>query len=269
MNITELKKIAAERAVEEIQPGMVVGLGTGSTFQFALEAIAEKLKNGKLFNIVGIPSSYRTELEAKRLGIPLTSFDELIGKNKSEKANSKSDTSENPASGIKYPISRCIDLTIDGADEVAVGNPDPDLSWEGSIDLIKGGGGALLKEKIVVQASKKFFAIVDESKLSEHLGEKFFVPVEVIKFAKEVEENFLQSLGAKTTVRKNDDGSLFITDEGNIIIDANFGGIKNPKELAQILNERAGIVEHGLFVGTTTKVFCSFKNGELKVIEKK
>ncbi len=224
----ELKKNVAAKAVEEIQPGMVVGLGTGSTFQFAIELIAEKLKSGELFNIVGIPSSDRTAREAERLGITLTTFD----------------------------AKQVIDLTIDGADEV-----------DKELNLIKGGGGALLKEKILVQASKQFIVMVDETKLSKHLGEKFFVPVEVIKFAYKVEENFLKSIGAKTLLRKNRDESLLVTDEGNLIIDAHFGEIENPNQLSRMLEQRAGIVEHGIFPSSlVAKVFCSFNSGEVREI---
>lgn len=237
MEINNLKKLAAERAVDEIKPGMIVGLGTGSTFQFALERIAEKLKSGELYNIVCIPSSDRTEKEAKRLGIPLVTLNDQV-------------------SGIEPRVSRFIDVTIDGADEV-----------DENLNLIKGGGGALLKEKILVQATKKFMVIVDESKLSKYLGEKFYVPVEVIKLASNVEEVFLQSLGAKTSFRKNADGGNFITDEGNYIIDAHFGAIKNVEELARKMEQRAGIVEHGIFIGMTEKVFCSFSDGSVQVIE--
>lgn len=250
MQTNNLKKIAAESAVEEIKPGMVVGLGTGSTFQFALERIAEKLKSGELYNIVCIPSSDRTEKEARRLDIPLANLNEECRKQNAELNNSK------------HVI---IDIYIDGADEVTVSHPQ---RGERSINLIKGGGGALLKEKIVAQATKKFIVIVDESKLSKHLGEKFYVPIEVIKFAADVEEVFIQSLGAKTSFRKNADGEKYITDEGNYIIDANFGAIKNVEELARKLEQRAGIVEHGIFIGMAEKVFCSFSDGSVRIIDR-
>lgn len=250
MQTNNLKKIAAERAVEEIKPGMVVGLGTGSTFQFALERIAEKIKSGELYNIVCIPSSDRTEKEAKRLGIPLANLNEECRKQNAELNNSK------------HVI---IDIYIDGADEVAVSNQERS---EGSINLIKGGGGALLKEKILTQASKQFYVIVDESKISNYLGEKFFVPIEVIKFASDIEEKFIQSLGANTSFRKNADGERYITDEGNYIIDANFGAIRNVEELARKLEQRAGIVEHGIFIGTAAKVFCSLSDGSVRIIDR-
>ena len=191
-----LKKQAAERAVKEVKSGMVVGLGSGSTMQFALEKLAEEIKKGGLYNIVGIPSSKNTEDEAVRLGIPLTTLN----------------------------IQPVIDLTIDGADEA-----------DEKMNLIKGGGGALLREKVVIQASKRVVIMIDESKLSKFLGEKFYVPIEVLSYALKVEENFIQSLGAKTTVRKKTGDKPYITDEGNIILDSKFEAIKDPDEISRKL----------------------------------
>ena len=192
-----LKQKAAERAVGYVTSGMVVGLGSGSTVKYALEFLGEAVNSGKLERIVGIASSRQTEDLANTLGIPLTTFEE-------------------------HPH---IDLTIDGADEV-----DPQLN------LIKGGGGALLREKIVAQASRRNIIIVDESKLSPRLGTQWAVPIEVIPFAIQVEMNFLQSLGASSTVRREGDQAPFITDEGNLILDANFGPIQNVKDLADQLS---------------------------------
>lgn len=242
-NQNELKRLAAEAAVEKIQSGMVIGLGTGSTNQFAIKKIAEKIKSGELKNIVGVPTSKRTEQEATRLGIPLTTLDELY--------ISHSERSEE----LNYV--KVIDITIDGADEV-----------DESLNLIKGGGGALLHEKVIAQASKENFIVVDESKLSKNLGEKFFVPVEVLQFALQQEVNFLESLGAKISIRKNSDGKFYITDENNFIVDANFGVIKDPVTLSQKINERAGIVEHGIFIGLATNIFCSTSNGKIIIKEK-
>jgi len=222
MNNDELKKQAAEYAVKYIKSGMVVGLGTGSTTLFALRKIGYLINRGELKDVVGIPTSINTEEEAKKLGIPITTFDE-------------------------HPS---IDLTIDGADEV-----DKDLS------LIKGGGAALLKEKIVAQASKKEIIIIDESKMSDVLGTKRAVPIEVIPFALNTELKFLKSLNAKVKVRKSSSGEILITDEGNYIIDSNFGPIDNPEELSNKLNARAGIVEHGLFIGLTNHVIVASGNG--------
>ena len=229
MDVKELKKKAAEKAVEEIADGMIVGLGTGSTFQFALEKISQRIASGELKNIIGVPSSIRTEKEAQRLGIPVASLNEKIK----------------------------VDITIDGADEV-----------DENLNLIKGGGGALLREKILAQASRRLIIIVDSSKLSKHLGTNFPVPVEVIQYAVNVEKNYLQSLGAKILQRKNSDGSNYITDENNFILDANFGAIKNLEKLTTLLNKRAGIVEHGIFIGMTSEVICATSE-DIKILKGK
>jgi ribose 5-phosphate isomerase A len=241
MTINELKRLAAQKSVEDIKSGMVIGLGSGSTFQYALELIGEKFRSGELKNIKGVASSTKTEAAAKKRGIPLITL--------------------NQASSI-------IDLTIDGADEVTIGHPagSEGSNVEGSkgssvINLIKGGGGALLREKVIAQNSKKLSIIIDENKLSETLGSKFAVPVEVIPFAVEVEKKFLESLGAKVTVREDEDGNDFITDEGNLILDADFGAIKNVDELNNLLNSRAGIVEHGIFLNLASVVYCATKEG--------
>lgn len=267
MDANQLKQLAAEKAVEEIESGMTVGLGSGSTVQFALEKISEKIKDGELKNIRCVPSSMNTEAEANRLGIPIVTFDELYlaGNEKRETEDGKQKSEERN----QNPESLCIDLTIDGADEVAVGYPSPDLYLSGEVpnkfNLIKGGGGALLREKVLAQASKKFIVIVDESKISKHLGINWHVPVEVIQFAVSVESKYLESLGAKVVRRKKTDGSDYITDENNFILDAGFGEIKNPEELSILLNQRAGIVEHGLFIGMTSELICAMSNGEIRM----
>ena len=142
-----------------------------------------------------------------------------------------------------------IDLTIDGADEV-----DPDLN------LIKGGGGALLLEKILAQASRRNIIIVDASKLASELGTKWAVPVEVVALARRTEQNFLESIGGSVTLRIKENGTPFLTNQRNLILDAHFGRIANPSELASRLNERAGIVEHGLFIGLASDVIVAAKD---------
>ena len=214
----ELKQKAAHCAVELIQSDMVVGLGTGSTTSFAVIRIGERIKSGDLKNIVGIPTSIRTEKLARDLDIPLATLE------------------EQPE----------IDVTIDGADEV-----DPELN------LIKGGGGALLREKVVAQASRQNIIIVDESKLSPRLGTRWALPVEVIPFAAKSAENFLKSQGAAVTLRLDDNGQPFQTDQDNFILDANFGEMADPNRVAANLNERAGIVEHGLFLGLASDVIVA------------
>jgi len=214
----ELKQKAAHRAVEFVDSGMVVGLGTGSTTAYAVNRIGELFKSGDLKNIVGISTSIRTETLAGELGIPLCGLDD-------------------------QPL---IDVTIDGADEV-----DPDLN------LIKGGGGALLREKVVAQSSRQNIIIVDESKLSACLGTHWALPIEVIPFAVKTEENFLKSLGAAVTLRLDDKEQPYQTDQNNFILDANFGKMADPDDLAARLNERAGIVEHGLFLGLASDVIVA------------
>lgn len=223
----ELKHQAAKRAVEHLKSGMVVGLGSGSTATFAISEIARLLKSGKLKDIVGIPSSGPTQEIARGLGVPLVSFKER----------------------------KKIDVTIDGADEV-----------DSELNVIKGGGGALLREKVVAQATKKNIIIVDESKMSDQLGTLFALPVEVVPFALPVEARYLESLGAKVTVRENQVGKAFQTDNYNRIIDAAFGPMDDPFKIAEILSKRAGIVEHGLFLGLAAMVIVAGKDGirELK-----
>ena len=201
---------------------MVVGLGTGSTANFAIDRIGEKIRSGELQDIVGIPSSERTENLARKLNIAL------------------SDLTTHPA----------IDLTIDGADEV-----DPDLN------VIKGGGGALLREKIVAQASRRNIIIVDESKLSPQLGTRWALPIEVVPFACKTEQIFLESIGGSVTLREDARKAPYLTNQKNYILDANFGPISNPGELVAGLNERAGIVEHGLFLGLATDVIVAAADG--------
>lgn len=214
----ELKKRAAIRAVDFIESEMVLGLGTGSTANFAIERIGEKIQSGDLQNIVGIPSSERTAFLARKLKIPLT------------------DLEANPS----------IDLTIDGADEV-----DPDLN------VIKGGGGALLIEKIVAQASRRNIIIVDESKLSPQLGTKWALPIEVVPFAHKTEQIFLESIGGSVALRVDDSKAPYLTNQNNYILDTNFGPISDPGALVSRLNGRAGIVEHGLFWGLATDVIVA------------
>ncbi len=218
----ELKKEAAHRAVEFITSGMVIGLGTGSTAKFAIERIGELLRSGSLKKISGIPSSDQTEKLARQMAIPLTGLDEHSA----------------------------VDLNIDGADEV-----DPDLN------LIKGGGGALLKEKIIAQASRRNIIIVDDSKLSAQLGSLFALPVEIVPLARKTEENYLQSLGASVTLRTDDDGQPFRTDQNNLILDAELGPIADLKGLDHKLNQRAGIVEHGLFIALADDVIVAKESG--------
>ena len=212
------KQEAAAQAVALVESGMVVGLGAGSTAAFATRRIADLFRQGVLRDIVGIPCSKEVETFAQQLGIPLTTLEER-------------------------PF---IDVTIDGADEV-----DPDLN------LIKGGGGALLHEKIVAQASRREIIIVDASKPSPRLGTKWALPVEVVTFGWGSQRRFLEELGAKVTVRQVAGGELFRTDEGHYILDAAFGPISDPHALARQLDARTGVVEHGLFLDMATDLLVA------------
>ncbi len=227
MDATLLKRHAAERAVEFVQSGMIVGLGHGTTAIWATRRIAELIVSKELTNILAIPCSKETEEEARKLGIPLTTLEE-------------------------HPN---VDLTIDGADEVAP-----------NFDVIKGGGGALLREKIVAQATKREIIVVDESKLSPSLGTKWAVPVEVIPFGYGSQKVYLEGLGAKVSIRQKKDGTTFYTDQGNIILDCNFGAISDPAHLAEQFKQRTGIVEHGLFIRLVSDVIVAAASGtrELK-----
>jgi len=218
----QLRQQAAERAVEFVESGMVVGLGHGSTAIFAVRRIAQLLHAGRLQDIHGVPCSLQVEEEAQRLRIPLTSLDEHAS----------------------------IDLTIDGADEV-----DPNLN------LIKGGGGALLHEKIVAQASQREIIVVDEFKLSPTLGTRRPVPVEVVPFGYRSQAAYLESLGAEIVLRQSSDGSPFRTYHDNLILDCHFGPIPQPAQLAAQMNGRAGIVGHGLFLGLATDVIVASEQG--------
>lgn len=224
MNITELKKQAAEAAVDYIKSGMVVGLGTGSTAIHATRKLGRLLADRSLSDIVAIPTSCQTADDAAALNIPLTTLD-------------------------KHPI---IDVTIDGADEITP-----------TLDVIKGGGGALLHEKIVAQATKQLIIVADGSKYVPTLGTSWALPIEVIPFGAQSQYRFLQSLGRTAKIRedKDDPTKPFLTDEGNLIIDTQFGLITDPYALAHKLNNRTGIVEHGLFLGMATMAIIATETG--------
>jgi len=219
---SRLKEQAAHRAVEFVQSGMILGLGHGSTAFFAVKRIADLIRSGALQNIRGVPCSRKVFEDARRLGIHLTTVN-------------------------RHSV---IDLTIDGADEV-----------DEHLNLIKGGGGALLREKIVAQASLCEIIIVDESKMSQVLGTRCAVPIEVTPFGWQSHIFFLEKLGAEVKPRRKSDGKLFKTDQGNIILDANFGPINDPAKLAADLKARAGVLEHGLFIRIATDVIVAGKGG--------
>jgi len=205
------KRRAAEAALKFLKDGMVVGLGTGSTADEFLQALSVALKTGKLKAIRGVPTSRRSQQRAEELGIPLVSLSQAARP----------------------------DVTVDGADEIAPG-----------LDLIKGLGGALLREKVVAQNSAKLVIIADSKKTVDKLGTSSALPVEVVQFAHEVQADFLKTLGAQPVLRLNADGTAMVTDNGNYIYDCRFPkGIQNPAEVEAAMRARAGIVETGLFLG--------------------
>jgi ribose 5-phosphate isomerase A len=212
-----LKQAAAEAAVRLVQDGMVVGLGTGSTAAFAIDALARRHLEGLRF--VGLPTSERTAARAAAAGIPLTSF-------------------------AKH---RWIDLTIDGADEVE----------RGTLNLIKGLGGALLREKIVAAASRQLAIIVDGSKPVDRLGTRAPVPVEVVTFGLEPSRAALEALGATVRPRLSAAGEPFATDSGNRILDCCFGPIIDPARLERRIRGIVGVVESGLFIDRANWVFVA------------
>eukprot|EP00929_Paragymnodinium_shiwhaense_P010019 TRINITY_DN114499_c0_g1_i1.p1 TRINITY_DN114499_c0_g1~~TRINITY_DN114499_c0_g1_i1.p1 ORF type:complete len:340 (+),score=114.64 TRINITY_DN114499_c0_g1_i1:181-1200(+) len=231
----ELKKQVGYKAVDDyVKSGTVIGLGTGSTAAFAVERVGELLKNGTLKDIIAIPTSIRTKEQAESLGIPLATLD------------THSD----------------LDVAIDGADEV-----DPQLN------LVKGGGGALFREKIVEQCAKKFICIVDESKMCDGLGPGFPVPVEIVPFCHEHTMRVIGGLpalaGCKPVLRlgnvannKPDGDKPAVTDNGNYIVDLEFTSpLKDAVAAADQLKNTVGVVDHGLFIGMTTACIIAGKDG--------
>ena len=218
-----LKRAAALRALDEVTDGMILGLGTGSTVAHFLVGLAECLRIGRLKEIVGVPTSLWTADRCRELGIPLTSL----------------------------AAHRVLDLTVDGTDEV-----DP------AVNLIKGLGGALLREKMVAQAALRMVIIADQTKIVNRLGERAALPVEVIQFGWEVHEHAFHEMGAHPSLRTRSDGQPLITDNGNYIIDCRFpGGIDDPEAVEAELAARAGVVESGLFLGMAERAYVADVDG--------
>jgi ribose 5-phosphate isomerase A len=220
----DMKLHAAQRALQLVEPGMTLGLGSGTTATLWIQLVGEQVRDHGL-KIRAIASSEDSERLGKSYGIPFVNFEEC----------------------------RSLDLTVDGADEVA-----PKLT------LIKGGGGKLLREKIVASASKRFVVVADESKQVERLG-RFPLPVEVIQMAEPLVSDSLHRLGFTPKIRVNTDGTRYITDEGNWILDCSGMLIENPAEMAAKLDSIVGVVEHGLFLNMATMALIG---GETRVIER-
>lgn len=225
------KRAAAVRAVDLVRSGMALGLGTGSTAKLAVDEIARRLADGRLRDLVGVPTSDATERQASALGIPLSTLE-------------------------RHPA---LDLTIDGADEA-----------DRALNLIKGAGAALLREKIVAQSSRAMIVIADETKLVAQLG-RFPLPVEVIPFGRGATAARIVEVAARLgyadlkVVQRIRDGAAVKTDSGNLVYDCAFGAIKDAPALAAALSGIAGVVEHGLFIGIATKLVIAHP-GEVEVI---
>ena len=217
-----MKQEVGKAAASRVNSNSIVGLGTGSTTAYAIEYIGDRLAKGELKNIVGIPTSFQAEVLAKKYGIPLTSLD-AVDK---------------------------IDIAIDGADEV-----DPQKN------LIKGGGAAHTREKVVDTLADVFIVVVDSGKLVDQLGSTFLLPVEVIPMAVTPVMRKLEKLGGKPELRMGiKKAGPVVTDQGNLVIDVKFEQIDNPAELEQTINNFPGVLENGLFVGVTDLVLI----GEIK-----
>ncbi len=220
--IKVMKQEVGKAAAALVQSGTIVGLGTGSTTAYAIEYLGNRLKSGELKDIKGIPTSFQAEVLAKKYGIPLTTLD---------------------------AVDR-IDIAIDGADEV-----DPQKN------LIKGGGAAHTREKIVDTLADQFVVVVDANKIVDRLGSTFLLPVEVIPMAIAPVMRAIEKLGGKPELRMGvKKAGPVITDQGNMVVDVKFDSIDNPAELEKTLNNIPGVLENGLFVGVTDKVLI----GEVK-----
>jgi len=223
----EWKRAAAEAAAGLVEDGMVVGLGSGSTAAFFVTALARRIGEQRL-RIVGIPTSEHTAQQARSLKIPLATFAEQS----------------------------TIDLTVDGADEIQ----------RGTLFLIKGHGGALLREKIVASISKRMAVVADETKVVERLGSVFAVPVEIVPFGWEATQRKLRDLGANPSMRMAGQ-KPYVTDGGHYIMNCAFGPIDDPQDVAHRLDSVVGVVEHGLFLGFATEARIAGRDG-VKTLKK-
>jgi ribose 5-phosphate isomerase A len=228
--MSRAKEAAGRRAVDDhVESGMLLGLGTGSTVYFALVRLAERIRDEGL-DVRGVPTSIDTEEKAKSMGILLAGLDEVA----------------------------MLDLTIDGADEV-----DP------ALHLIKGGGGALLREKVVASTSRRLVIAAGRSKVVETLGLGFRLPVEVVPFARPVVERAIRELGAEPHLRETETGAVYHTDNGNEILDCAFAaGIPDPSETERRLAGIPGVVESGLFVGMADVVVIGDDSGTCEILKK-
>ena len=219
------KRAAAFAAADLVQDSMKIGLGSGSTFVFVIDRLAERVRSQGL-KVTGVPSSLATAAAATAAGIPLASLDDV----------------------------ERLDLAIDGADEV-----DPQKN------LVKGGGGAHVRERIVAAAAKELVVVVDERKLVPVLGKAFLLPVEVMQFGWKQAERRVAATGCKPQ-RRERDGAPFVTDNGNFVLDCKYDGIEDPAWLDTQLNALTGVVDHGLFVGMTGRIVVADAQGKVRII---
>lgn len=226
--MVDVKERVGRAAADYVKDGMIVGLGTGSTAYWFVDEIGRRVQSGELANIIAVPTSKRTADQAKALKIPLVTLDEVSH----------------------------IDVLVDGADECTT-----------TFNGIKGGGGALLHEKIVAQSSHKRVWIVGEDKVVDVLG-AFPLPIEVIPFGSWKLFRMLDQAGFHPTFRKRDRDSLYLTDSGNYIIDLHLEAIPNPQQLAYELNNMVGVVEHGLFLHHPHVILAGREDGEIDVYER-
>jgi len=224
--VPDPKAVAAHRAVEFVVSGMTIGLGTGSTALFAVERIGRRIREEGL-SVRGVPTSVRTEKAAREAGVPLVSLDEVLD----------------------------LDLTIDGADEV-----DP------KGNLLKGGGGALLREKIVASITKTNVVVVAPDKRVPRLGQAL-LPVEVVRFGWRAVARSIDRLGGEAFLRRADTGATYVTDEGHYILDCRFEPVEDPSALEMDLDRIPGVVETGLFVGLAHRLVVGFPDGRAEVLE--
>ena len=226
----DLRQKVAERALNSIQDGMVLGIGTGKTTTLFIDMLGERVQKGELKNILSVPTSEASAVRLREYGIPLTNL------------------ADHPQ----------LDLAVDGADEV-----DPDLN------LLKGLGHALLREKIVESHARHFLVIIDESKLVKRLGTNCPLPLEILPFEAFSHIQWLESLGCRAEFVREDDESLKLTDNGNYLVHCYFeGGFPDLHELDEKLAHRPGILEHGLFLGMASQVLVAEAAG-IRTLERK
>ena len=225
----DAKRRVALEAVKRVRDGSVIGLGSGSTVAYAIRELGRRVREENL-RILGVPSSYKTFLLAVECGVPLTTLNE-------------------------HPL---LDLDIDGADQI-----------DGELNLIKGMGGALTREKIVAAASKRLIVIADETKLASSLGEGQLLPIEVLPFALPLVADRIRRIGGKPKLRERKDSSgPYVTDNGNFILDVDFGVIEDPKDLESRIKRIPGVIETGLFIEMTDEALIGTRSG-VKILKGK